>query len=105
MTYLEKRLRKYDFSLHQRYSPFAVDTGSNSAADRRLYRPDERAVESGVYEILHDREHRSRQVVTIISGEIFPECETCKWSVRYGLVRSAAYIFHDGDFQQAESDT
>ncbi len=73
--------------------------------DSDLYRPHETSVQSGIYAVLHDTEHRRRHLVIVIAGETFPECEICKQHVRYGLVRSAPYVFHDDDFSGDESDT
>jgi hypothetical protein len=78
---------------------------ADNSLDGRLYGPDEIAVESGIYEVLHARDHRDPHFVTIIRGEAFPDCDLCRRRVRYGLVRTAPYIFHDGDFQGGESDT
>ena len=36
----------------------------------------------------------------MISGENFPDCETCKEKVRFRLVRTAPYIFQDEDFEE-----
>jgi hypothetical protein len=36
----------------------------------------------------------------MISGEYFPDCETCKDKVRFRLVRTAPYIFQDEDFEE-----
>jgi hypothetical protein len=36
----------------------------------------------------------------MISGEHFPDCDTCKEKVRFHLVRTAPYIFQDEDFEE-----
>ena len=56
--------------------------------------------QSGIYEVMHDRDHREAHEVVMISGEHFPDCETCKEKVRFRLIRTAPYIFQDEDFEE-----
>ena len=65
----------------------------------RAYRPGDTIRQSGIYEVLHDQEHREAHEAVMISGEKFPDCETCKEKVRFRLVRTAPYIFQDEDFE------
>jgi hypothetical protein len=65
----------------------------------RRYRPGDTVRQSGIYEVLHDRGHREVHEAVMISGEQFPDCETCKERVRFRLVRTAPYIFQDEDFE------
>jgi len=71
--------------------------GGNSS---RHYRSGEVVRQSGIYEVVHDRNHRDPHEVVMISGEQFPDCETCKEKVRFRLVRTAPYIFQDEDFEE-----
>lgn len=66
----------------------------------RRYRPGETVRQSGIYEVLHDREHREAHEAVMISGERFPDCESCKEKVRFRLLRTAPYIFQDEDFEE-----
>ena len=66
----------------------------------RQYRAGETVRQSGIYEVIHDREHRETHEVVMISGDRFPDCETCKDKVRFRLVRTAPYIFQDEDFEE-----
>ena len=66
----------------------------------RRYRSGDTVRQSGIYEVIHDREHREAHEVVMISGEHFPDCETCKERVRFRLVRTAPYIFQDEDFEE-----
>lgn len=88
----------------RRERPRRSTLSDDLANGRRLYRPYEPAIESGIYEVIHHGEHRERQTITIIGGEIFPDCDTCKDGVRYDLVHTAPYIFHDSDFSDEEPD-
>ena len=73
---------------------------SGRRSNERRFRSGEVVRQSGIYEVLHDREHRETHEVVMISGEHFPDCETCKEKVRFRLVRTAPYIFQDEDFEE-----
>ncbi len=64
-----------------------------------VYRAGERAPESGIYAVTHESGHSRHRCVTLIRGERFSDCEICRRSVGYRLVRMATYLFHDDDFQ------
>lgn len=66
----------------------------------RRHRSGEVVRQSGIYEVMHDRDHREAHEVVMISGERFPDCETCKEKVRFRLIRTAPYIFQDEDFEE-----
>ncbi len=70
-----------------------------SRPNGRRYRAGEVVRQSGIYEVVHDRDHREAHEVVMISGERFPDCETCKEKVRFCLIRTAPYIFQDEDFE------
>ncbi|MGH9571586.1 MAG: hypothetical protein ACRD4F_18225 [Candidatus Angelobacter sp.] len=56
--------------------------------------------ETGIYEVVHDHEHRTAHEVVMLSGDSFPPCDTCEQRVRFRLVRTAPYIFQDEDFEE-----
>ena len=56
--------------------------------------------ESGIYEVLHDGEHRPSHEVVMIADDLFPPCDLCEYKVRYRVVRTAPYIFSDEDFEE-----
>ncbi len=66
----------------------------------RRYRCGDTVRQSGIYEVIHDRNHRDVHEVVMISGQQFPDCETCKEKVRFRLIRTAPYIFQDEDFEE-----
>jgi hypothetical protein len=93
-------------SVSQRKSKFQVQAGttknpghSGPRRDGRRYRPGDTIRQSGIYEVMHDRQHRETHEAVMIGGEHFPDCETCKDKVRFRLVRTAPYIFQDEDFE------
>lgn len=56
--------------------------------------------ESGIYEVLHDSEHRPAHEVVMIAEDLFPYCDVCQGKVRYRVIRTAPYIFSDEDFEE-----
>jgi len=75
------------------------DQGGSAPGSRR-HRAGDVVRQSGIYEVVHDREHREAHEVVMISGAHFPDCETCKDKVRFRLIRTAPYIFQDSDFEE-----
>jgi len=104
------RIARFDSARHRATSPrrvgfhlLAAVNNSGHSGDRpnsRRYRCGDTVRQSGIYEVIHDREHREAHEVVMISGEHFPDCETCKEKVRFRLVRTAPYIFQDEDFEE-----
>jgi len=76
----------------------------HSGPDRSnpLFAAGEIVKETGIYEVIHDREHRERHEVVMLSGDSFPPCDNCAVRVRFRLVRTAPYIFQDEDFEEAD---
>ena len=65
-------------------------------------RPGDPVRESGIYEVVHGGEHRQVHEVVMLKDTEFPLCDTCDHQVRFRLVRTAPYIFQDGDFVDQE---
>ena len=56
--------------------------------------------ESGIYEAIHEGEHRGAHEVVLIESDLFPPCDTCSDQIRFRMVRTAPYIFTDTDFEK-----
>lgn len=110
---LPARMRKLSFDASGRDLPpqgkcaFRIESGPfkepghlGRRPNGRRYRAGDTVRQSGIYEVIHDREHREAHEAVMISGERFPDCETCKEKVRFRLVRTAPYIFQDEDFEE-----
>jgi hypothetical protein len=67
-----------------------------------LFHPGDAVPESGIYEVIHDGDHRVAHDAVMILGNQFPSCETCNERVRFRIVRTAPYIFQDEDFEEQE---
>lgn len=63
------------------------------------YKPGDPIPETGIYEVIHDRAHRTAHEAVMLAGDKFPACDTCFERVRFRLVRTAPYIFDDADFE------
>src|SRR5690349_12350581 len=76
--------------------------GRRPAAHGPQMRPGDPVRESGIYEVIHGREHRQAHEVVMLKGTAFPLCDSCDDNVRFRLVRTAPYIFQDGDFEEQD---
>ena len=65
---------------------------------RKIYAAGEVIPESGIYEVMHEENHRAVHESVLVKGDKFPLCDTCDDRVRFRVVRTAPYIFHDDDF-------
>jgi hypothetical protein len=72
--------------------------GPSTAGQR--YKSGEVAEQSGVYNVVHEN-HRGQHLATVFRGQRFPACARCGDKVRFVLVRPAALIAEDADFQQS----
>jgi hypothetical protein len=77
-------------------------SGQKSGRPTKLFGAGETVRDTGIYEVIHDREHRSAHEVVMLSGDAFPACDTCRQQVRFRLVRTAPYIFQDEDFEETK---
>ena len=91
-----------------RFRRFRAAGGSKEGSGRRpsphgpYLRPGDPVRESGIYEVMHGRDHRGAHEVVMLRGTEFPLCDTCDDEVRFRLVRTAPYIFQDDDFEEQE---
>lgn len=60
--------------------------------------------QTGIYEIIHHGQHFGSYEVVLISGNCFPHCEVCGEEVRFRLLATSPYIFHDEDFAPEDID-
>ena len=66
----------------------------------KMFLPGQPVLESGIYEVIHDKNHRPAHEAVIYRSELFPVCDQCELRVRFKLIRSAPYIFDDEDFSE-----
>jgi hypothetical protein len=63
-----------------------------------IFLPGQPVLESGIYEVIHDKAHRVAHEAVMYRNDPFPVCDQCDMRVRFRLIRSAPYIFDDEDF-------
>lgn len=84
------------------HGPRKEDPGRRPSPHGPQMRPGDPVRESGIYEVVHGRDHRQAHEVVMLKGTEFPLCDSCDDSVRFQLVRTAPYIFQDGDFEEQD---
>jgi hypothetical protein len=63
------------------------------------FKPGEKVPQSGIYDVLHDRNHYQRHQVTCVHGEPFPPCNHCGNGVRFRLAVKAMHISNHEHFK------
>ena len=63
-----------------------------------IFLPGQPVRETGIYEVIHDKNHRQAHEAVMYRNDLFPVCDQCALRVRFRLIRSAPYIFDDEDF-------
>jgi hypothetical protein len=66
-----------------------------------IFRPGIKAQVSGVYKVVHDREHVPSHYVTMLFGDTFPPCLKCSNGVRFEVAVSAVHANAHPLFQRA----
>jgi hypothetical protein len=56
------------------------------------FQPGEKVPHSGIYKVMHDKNHAADHEVTCIYDKVFPQCRECGQSPRFRLVRIAQHI-------------
>lgn len=63
------------------------------------YKPGEKVPQSGIYKVIHDKNHRQEHEVTAVMNEHFPPCNHCGPHPRFVLVRAAHHIANHEAFK------
>ena len=80
--------------------PHGPRHGAIRGGNGERYKAGDPVPQSGIYEVIHARNHRESHDVVMLAGDHFPACDNCDVAVRFRLVRTAPYIFQDDDFEQ-----
>lgn len=64
------------------------------------FKPGEKVPHSGIYNVVHDRNHTQPHEVTCVYDEHFPPCNHCGQHPRFILVRKALHVTHHEDFKK-----
>lgn len=70
-----------------------------TAMAENVFKPGEKAPQSGIYKVLH-YQHRLYHEVTILAGQALPTCRRCGKDVRFQLASPATPVEEDADFKQ-----
>jgi len=67
-----------------------------------IYKPGDKVPASGIYKVLHDRNHIQEHEVTAVLDEHFPPCNGCGKGAhpRFQLVRAAHHINNYKGFKE-----
>ncbi len=63
------------------------------------FKPGDKAPHSGIYDVLHDKEHAKPHHVTVIHGRTLPPCNNCGKGVTFRLRHRALHIGSDEHFK------
>lgn len=63
------------------------------------FKPGDTVDKSGIYRVVHDKNHAAEHEVTCVRGKKFPPCRGCGQGVRFVLVKAALHIEEDDHFK------
>ncbi len=64
-----------------------------------IYKPGDKVPVSGIYKVVHDKNHVQEHEVTVVYGGHFPPCNHCGPHPRFTLVKSAHHIATHSSFK------
>lgn len=65
--------------------------GVHLSAMAKTYKSGEVVLISGIYDVIHDKEHRKTHEVTCVEGERFPPCRNCGTGAAFILKMKAIH--------------
>lgn len=68
--------------------------------EQQIFKPGEKVPKSGIYRVVHDRNHVEEHEITAVIGETFPPCNHCGQHPRFRLVRAATHISNHKAFKK-----
>jgi hypothetical protein len=69
--------------------------GTGRAKGKRvpsIFRAGDKVPTTGLYKVVHGREHVEAHYVTALQGDVFPACLECSDNVRFEMALSAARV-------------
>lgn len=70
-----------------------------------VYHPGQDVPRSGIYDVIHDANHRTHHQVTCVAGNRFPPCRNCGDKVGYRLFEAALHLVEDETFDHTGKST
>ena len=65
-----------------------------------LLKPGDPVPTTGIYKVVHHKDHVPAHHVTAVSGDCFPSCLTCHYRVRFELLMAAVQLTAHPQFYQ-----
>jgi hypothetical protein len=65
-----------------------------------VFQPGDKVPRSGVYRVMHARNHAPRHEVTVVYGRDFPLCNACGRQARFVLLRPARVVDSNPHFHR-----
>ena len=65
----------------------------------QTFKPGDTVEASGIYKVVHDRNHAQSHEVTCVFGHKFPPCNHCGSHPRFALVYAAQHIQQNSHFK------
>ncbi|WP_257811680.1 YjzC family protein [Burkholderia glumae] len=63
-----------------------------------IFKPGDKVPHSGIYTVIHDKEHIESHDVTCVYGKVFPPCKGCGAHPRFKLKYAAQHISANDNF-------
>jgi hypothetical protein len=57
-----------------------------------VYKPGDWVPQSGIYDVIHDKNHHQKHQVTCIEHKRFPPCRSCGREAEFRLVEATIHI-------------
>ena len=64
------------------------------------YKPGEQVPTSGIYKVVHNKNHMQDHEVTAVKGEPFPPCNNCGQHPRFILIQPAKHLSEHEHFKK-----
>jgi hypothetical protein len=56
------------------------------------YGPGQTCPTSGIYAVVHDKNHKGHHEITMVAGKTFPPCSGCSSGPQYTLARKTEHL-------------
>ena len=63
------------------------------------FKPGQKVPHSGIYKVIHDKQHSAEHEVTCVFNEPFPPCKGCGQHPRFVLVKAALHVNQHENFK------
>lgn len=64
------------------------------------FKPGQKVPHSGIYKVVHDKNHAAEHEVTCVYDKVFPPCKGCGQHPRFILLRAAQHVDSNENFSK-----